>query len=109
MLGLLNSRLLDFIIHSISSTNRGGYFEYKPMYVSQLPIRSISTDDAKDVALRDQVIELVKQMLSLQRQLSEAKVANDRTALKRQIDATDKQIDHLVYELYDLTAEEIGP
>jgi predicted type IV restriction endonuclease len=107
LLGLLNSRLLDFIIHSISSTKRGGYFEYKPMYVSQLPIRGTSTDDAKDVALRDQVIGHVKQMLSLQRQLSKAKVANDRTALKRQIDATDKQIDHLIYELYDLTAEEI--
>jgi hypothetical protein len=108
LLGLLNSRLLDLIIHSISSTKRGGYFEYKPMYVSQLPIRGISTDDAKDVTLRDQIIGLVRQMLSLQRQLSEVKVADDRTASKRQIDATDKQIDQLVYELYDLTAEEIG-
>jgi hypothetical protein len=30
-----------------------------------------------------------------------------RTALRRQIDATDRQIDQLVYELYGLTAEEI--
>ena len=28
--------------------------------------------------------------------------------LQRQIDATDKQIDRLVYELYGLTDEEIG-
>ena len=27
--------------------------------------------------------------------------------LQRQIDATDRQIDRLVYELYDLTEEEI--
>ncbi len=28
--------------------------------------------------------------------------------MQRQIDATDKQIDRLVYELYGLTEEEIG-
>jgi hypothetical protein len=30
------------------------------------------------------------------------------TPLQRQIDATDKQIDQLVYELYGLTKEEIN-
>ena len=30
-----------------------------------------------------------------------------KTALQRQIDATDKQIDKLVYELYGLMEEEI--
>lgn len=32
----------------------------------------------------------------------------DQTALRRQIDATDRQIDALVYELYGLGEEEIG-
>ncbi|MBI3596709.1 MAG: hypothetical protein HY203_06110 [Nitrospirae bacterium] len=31
-----------------------------------------------------------------------------KTRLQRQIDATDKEIDQLVYELYGLTEEEIG-
>jgi len=31
-----------------------------------------------------------------------------KTALERQIEATDGQIDALVYELYGLTEEEIG-
>ncbi len=30
-----------------------------------------------------------------------------KTVLQRQIEATDRQIDQLVYELYDLTEEEI--
>ena len=30
-----------------------------------------------------------------------------KTALQRQIDATDRQIDNLVYELYGLTDDEI--
>jgi hypothetical protein len=31
----------------------------------------------------------------------------EKTALQRQIEATDRQIDSLVYELYGLTEEEI--
>ena len=54
------------------------------------------------------MVNLVDRMLELNKQLPKAKTDHDRTALQRQIDATDKQIDKLVYELYDLTEEEIG-
>ncbi len=46
-------------------------------------------------------------MLSLHKQLDSAKTPTDKTAIQRQIDATDRQIDQLVYELYGLTDEEI--
>ena len=32
---------------------------------------------------------------------------HEKTALQRQIDATDRQVDQLVYELYGLTEEEV--
>jgi hypothetical protein len=38
LVGLLNSKALEFVMHSISAARRGGYFEYKPMYLEQLPI-----------------------------------------------------------------------
>ncbi|MFH1079189.1 MAG: hypothetical protein V1766_02830 [Pseudomonadota bacterium] len=50
---------------------------------------------------------LVEQMLFLHKKLAAAKTDHDKTILKRQIDATDSQIDRLVYELYELTEEEI--
>jgi hypothetical protein len=37
----------------------------------------------------------------------EIKTAHEKTSLQRQVDATDQQIDSLVYELYGLTEEEI--
>ena len=40
-------------------------------------------------------------------QLDSAKTPADKTAIQRQIDATDRQIDQLVYELYGLTEDEI--
>jgi len=40
--------------------------------------------------------------------LAAAKTAHDNTTLERQMDATDRQIDQLVYELYGLTEQEMG-
>jgi hypothetical protein len=46
-------------------------------------------------------------MLKLRQRLAELKPSHERDALQRQIDATDGQIDRLVYDLYGLTDEEI--
>jgi hypothetical protein len=107
LLGLLNSRALDFVLHSIASTKQGGYFEYKPMYIKQLPIRTINFSDLADKTRHDRIVELVGQMFDLDKQLAEAKEPQTKTVLQRQIDTTDRQIDRLVYELYELTEEEI--
>jgi predicted nucleic acid-binding Zn-ribbon protein len=53
------------------------------------------------------MIVLVEQMLSLHKKLAEAKTDHEKINLQRQIDAADGQIDRLVYELYELTQEEI--
>ena len=50
---------------------------------------------------------MVDQMISLNKQLPEAKTGHEQTLIQRQIDATDRQIDKLVYELYELPPEEI--
>jgi hypothetical protein len=107
LLGLLNSKVLDFVLHSIASTKRGGYFEYKPMYVQKLPIRPIDFNNPTDKANHDKMVQLVEIMLKLNQQLAAAKESQMKNILKRRIEATDKQIDLLVYQLYDLIAEEI--
>ena len=53
------------------------------------------------------MVSLVDRMLALHKQLHEARTPHDEIALQRQIEATDRQIDALVYELYGLTEEEI--
>lgn len=107
LLGILNSKVADFVMHSISSTKQGGYFEYKPMYFSQIPIRTIDSSNPSDKSYHDSIVALVNQMLELHKQLASAKTDHDKTVIQRQIDATDRQIDQLVYELYGLTEEEI--
>ena len=53
------------------------------------------------------MVVLVEQMLKLHKDLAAALTPDLKTSLQRQIDATDTQIDHLVYDLYGLTNEEI--
>jgi predicted type IV restriction endonuclease len=59
-------------------------------------------------AERKELVNLVDRMQSLQEGMAEAKLGRERTVIGHQIEATDRQIDRLVYELYDLTDEEIG-
>ena len=73
----------------------------------KLPIRTIDFSEPTDKARHDQMINLVEQMLTLQKKLAEAKVPQVKTVLQRQIETTDRQIDRLVYHLYELTEEEI--
>jgi len=58
-----------------------------------------------DVSRHDRLVELVQTMLDLHKQLSSAGPEHERTLLARRIQAMNKQIDRLVYELYDLTEE----
>ena len=61
-----------------------------------------------DVARHDRLVSLVERTLALHKQLAAAKTPTAKTMLQRQIEAGDRRIDRLVYELYDLTEEEIG-
>jgi hypothetical protein len=54
------------------------------------------------------MVSLVEQMLALHKQRPQARTPHEQTALERQIEAADRQIDALVYELYGLTEEEIA-
>lgn len=70
-------------------------------------IRVIDFADRTDKTRHDQVVELVNEMLALQKQVATAKTPHARTSIQRQIDATNSEIDRLVYDLYDLNNEEI--
>jgi hypothetical protein len=108
VLGLLNSRLLYWKLQQMSNIFRGGWITCTKQYFGELPIRNISFGDPADKTLHDKIVALVEQMLSLNKQLAAANTDHEKTTLQRQIDATDRQIDKLVYELYGLTPEEIA-
>jgi hypothetical protein len=87
---------------------RGGFFCFKTNYLRPFPLPVIDPTNESDVATHDRIVALVENMLDLQRQRVAVKTPHEQTALDRQIAATDRQLDRLVYDLYGLTEEEIA-
>ena len=48
LLAVLNSKLGDWYIRQLGVTRNGGYFEYKPMFVEQLPVPQTATFISND-------------------------------------------------------------
>ena len=53
------------------------------------------------------MVKLVERMLKLHKDVKEASTPDAETRIQRQIEATDREIDGLVYELYGLSEEEV--
>jgi hypothetical protein len=105
--GLLSSKLLSYYFRKRYNRTERTFPEIRIAELRELPIRTIDFSHSEDKARYDRMVSLVQTMLDLNRQLAGAKTGHEKTALKRQIEATDRQIDKLVYKLYDLTDEEI--
>ncbi len=108
ILGILNSNLIDFVYTIINPEKGEALAEIKKEHIEKLPIRIIDFSNKKEVAMHDKMVVLVEQMLDLNTRLQSAKLPNERDLLSRQIAATDRQIGQLVYELYNLSSDEIA-
>ncbi len=87
LLAILNSKIVDFYFKSIASTKQNGYFEYKPVYVSQLPIVKEETNS---------IHTLVEKILSLDE--------GDNAIERRELE---EKIHNVVCSIYGLTETEI--
>ncbi len=105
-LGLLNSRLLRWYFPFVSAPFRGNWLSANRQFLSQLPIRTIDFDNPADVALHDQMVALVDNMLDWHKQLP-GLAGEGRRIAQAQIERTDREIDELVYVLYGLTEDEV--
>jgi predicted type IV restriction endonuclease len=106
LLGVLNSRLAHFFFQQTCAALEGpaeSYLRFFGQYLNGFPV-SLPKDGTSSC---DGFVSLVQQMLVLQRNRQDVKTDHERTALARQIEATDREIDRLVYELYGLSDEEI--
>lgn len=108
LLGVLNSRLPDIYLKNISTTMRGGFFRYFTQFIEKLPIPSLAMSSGSDRIRQDRMTELVRTRLALGHLLIAIRTPSEKANVQHQIDFTDRQIDKLVYELYELTEEEIA-
>jgi len=69
LLGLLNSRLLDFYLKQVSTTMRGGYFRYFTQFIEQLPIRRIDPKNKSETRIEKEIVERVEAIQAAYKQL----------------------------------------
>ncbi len=108
LLGLLNSRVLDYYLKRVSTTMRGGFFRYFTQYLEELPICVVDIRKSDGKEAHDSLVILVEEMIDLQNNLlAKAKTDHDRKLIEDRIKANEKGINRIVYDLYNLNEEEI--
>jgi len=99
---------MAFFIRNYYDERNDAFPQIKVTQLKNLPIRLLDLLNPLDRSIHNKIVSSVEKIIELNKQLPEAKTDHEKTLIQRQIDATDKQIDKLVYELYDLTPEEIA-
>jgi len=108
VLGLLNSKLLYWCLLQTSNIFRGGWITCTKQYFGELPIRVIHFSNKADKSRHDRMVKLVESMIAMHKQIAAAKSEGQKGILQRQMDANDRAIDALVYDLYGLTDAEMA-
>jgi type I restriction-modification system DNA methylase subunit len=108
VLGVINSRLMNWYYHTLNPEMGEVFAEVKKTNVDKLPILVPDSSSRSQVNSHNRIAQLTEKMMGIVEQAQSARTDKERTVLERQTEATDRQIDKLVYELYGLTEEEIA-
>jgi hypothetical protein len=108
LLAIINSRLMSwYFLRRSNIAQRDDFPKIVLKETRSLPIYPINLSNRADKSRHDRLVQLAEQLPELHKHLSTAKTPQEKTSLERQIAATEAQIDSLVYDLYNLTPEEI--
>ncbi|MBN8546091.1 MAG: N-6 DNA methylase [Ignavibacteria bacterium] len=107
ILGLLNSKLMDFHIRSTGTVFRGGYFTFNTQFIESFRVKLLNQDLPQEKVIHDQVVHIVKQILDLTEQVNHLKIQSQIDEMKTKISYLEEKVDRIFYDLYELTPEEI--
>ncbi len=103
LLAVLNSRLISRLyLAQVSQATKDDFPQVTIKDVLGLPLHQPSPE------IRAKLTSAADEMLALHRAQAAAQTPHEKDSLAKQITATDRQIDALVYQLYALTPEEIA-
>jgi hypothetical protein len=106
VLGLLNSRFMTYLYQNSEFGQKGRTMaQFRKGSLDLMPVPSFSSVTGR--AKHDKMVTLVESMLKLHKDKAGARLGQEKAVLQQQIEATDAQIDRLVYDLYGLTEDEI--
>lgn len=108
VLAVLNSKLINFYFQRITVPFRGGFRSANRQFIEPLPIRKPDGFTKAETQVHDRIVSLAARMIYLHQRLAAKGDVRDseREQVDHSIEATDRQIDDLVYDLYGLTKKE---
>ena len=106
--GVLNSRLTGFLFAQIAEPSGRERTEYSWDDLRNLPVYTPDFDNPADAGRHNRIVSLVIRLIDLRKQWSRSGSDEERALLREKIEAADRKIDRIVYELYGLTADEIA-
>jgi adenine-specific DNA-methyltransferase len=104
LLGILNSKLIYYWLDK-KGKKQGDALQIDKAPILKIPINFLNLKNDSEKNYFNQMVSLVEHMLAIKKRKPQTPFEQEQ--LQREIDATDAQIDRLVYELYGLTEEEI--
>jgi adenine-specific DNA-methyltransferase len=89
ILGILNSKLSQFLMSSLCPIKQGGYYKISSQYLNSFPLPDFENEESQKI--KELVLEIQERRFNY----------SEETAV------FEEEVDQLVYRLYDLTEEEI--
>lgn len=104
LLGIINSNLLAFYFRKKYNRQDKTFPEIRIYELASLPIKQI---DSANKPLQIEIEKLVDQLLKLNEEKTDAKLETKVLQLESKIDYCENRINEIVYQLFELTEEEI--
>ncbi|MGV8964263.1 MAG: Eco57I restriction-modification methylase domain-containing protein [Candidatus Saccharimonadaceae bacterium] len=103
-LGVMNSKATEFFWKKNNSDEKKTFPKVKKEAILSIPIPIISKYNTQ---YYDEIVKLVDHILQLNQEKSETNLQTKITQLESKIDYCENRINEIVYQLYDLTPDEI--
>lgn len=100
--GILNSNLINYWYCNKFKMPTIGLYE-----LHSIPFKTIDFKNTNEKTKYNEIIKLVDQLLKLNEEKAETKLQTKITQLESKIDFCEGRINEIVYQLYELTPEEI--
>jgi hypothetical protein len=106
-MGLLCHPVLESMIKSRASEFRGNYYSHGKQFIENLPVRIINFEDAKEKAVYDRVVLLVRELIKTKETLKSVRDYGKKSTLARKLARLNTELRQLINNLYTFSEEDI--
>ena len=105
-LGILSHPLIENMVKSGASEFRGAYYSHGKQFIENIPIRIIDFDNNSEKDAYNQIIQIVKNLISAKDKYINASYGTNRNVLQRKLDMLQNQLIQIINQLYGISDAE---